>query len=277
MTSRFTSKGIFITGTDTEIGKTVIAGGLAATLKTAGVNVGVMKPIATGGIPLPSPRKSPLLSGETEGSVEERIVSEDAIFLKNAAQVDDDLDLISPICLRHPLAPSVAAELEGVSIALRQVDDAFDQLCQRHEFIIVEGIGGIAVPVCGDILVAHLAQRLQLPLLIVARPNLGTINHTVLTVAFARTFNLDLRGIVLNGLRDESKGFAEVTNPKEIARLTRLPILGIVPFDKRLRHEAPGLGFLSQFIDEHIDWRGLVTPLMKAGSSLDLPGVKRKT
>ena len=239
MTSHATPTGIFITGTDTEIGKTVVVGGLAAALKTAGVNVGVMKPIASGGV-------------EHEGG----IVSEDAIFLKGAAQVEDALDLINPICLRHPLAPSVAAEIEGVSIDLRKIDEAFAQLCQRHEFIVVEGVGGIAVPICEGMLVADMAQRFQLPLLIVARPNLGTINHTVLTVEFARSYNLDLRGIVLNASQEESRGLAEETNPKEIARLTRLPILGSVPFDEQLQSNIPDPAFLSQFIGEHIDWKG---------------------
>ena len=241
MTSHSTPAGIFITGTDTEIGKTVVAGGLAAALKAAGVNVGVMKPIASGGI-------------EHKGS----LVSEDAIFLKHAAQVDDALDLINPICLRHPLAPSVAAEIEGVSINLRQIDGAFAELCQRHEFIVVEGVGGIAVPICEEMLVADMAQHFQLPLLIVARPNLGTINHTVLTVEFARFHSLELRGIVLNASQEESKGLAEETNPKELERLTHLPILGTVPFDEQLQGNTPDLDFLSQFISEHIDWKGLV-------------------
>ena len=241
MTSHSTPTGIFITGTDTEIGKTVVAGGLAAALKAAGVNVGVMKPIASGGI-------------EHEG----RIVSEDAIFLKHAARVDDALDLINPICLRQPLAPSVAAEIEKVSIDLRQIDEAFAQLCQRHEFMVVEGIGGIAVPICEEMLVANLAQRFQLPLLVVARPNLGTINHTVLTVEFTRSYSLEICGIVLNASQEGSKGIAEQTNPKELTRLTHLPILGTVPFDEQLQGDTPDPDFLSQFIGEHIDWRGLV-------------------
>jgi len=241
MTSRSAPTGIFITGTDTEIGKTVVAGGLAAALKAAGIDVGVMKPIASGGI-----------------EHKERIVSEDAIFLKHAAQVDDVLALINPICLRHPLAPSVAAEIEGVSIDLRQIDKAFAELCQRHEFIVVEGIGGIAVPICEEILVADMAQRFQLPLLIVARPNLGTINHTVLTVEFARSYNLEICGIVLNASQEVSKGLAEETNPKELARLTDLPILGTMPFDEQLQGNIPEPDFLSQFIGEHIDWKGLV-------------------
>jgi len=241
MTSHSTSAGIFITGTDTEIGKTVVAGGLAAALKAAGINVGVMKPIASGGV-------------EHKG----HIVSEDAIFLQHAAQVDDALDLINPICLRHPLAPSMAAEIEGASIDLRQIDKAFAELCQRHEFIVVEGVGGIAVPICEEILVADMAQRFQLPLLIVARPDLGTINHTVLTVEFARSYNLEVCGIVLNASQEESKGLAEETNPKELARLTHLPILGIAPFDERLQGNTPDPDFLSQFIGKHIDWKELV-------------------
>ena len=241
MTSHSTPTGIFITGTDTEIGKTIVAGGLAAALKAPGVNVGVMKPIASGGI-------------EHKG----HIASEDAIFLKHAAQVDDALDLINPICLRHPLAPSVAAEIEGVSINLRKIDAAFTQLCQMHEFIVVEGVGGIAVPICKEMLVADIAQRFRLPLLIVARPNLGTINHTVLTVEFAKSYNLEICGIVLNASQEGSKGLAEETNPKELERLTHLPILGTVPFDERLQGDTPDPDFLSQFISEHIDWKGLV-------------------
>lgn len=228
------SNGIFITGTDTEIGKTIIAGGLAAALKATGVDVGVMKPIATGGISHPT-------------------VSEDAIFLQHAAQVDDALAFINPICLRHPLAPSVAAALEGVAIDLSQVDVAFNRLCQRHQFMVVEGVGGLAVPIQGELVVADLAKRLNLPLLIVARASLGTINHTLLTVTFARSFDLEIRGVVLNGLQADAKGLAEETNPEEIARLTRLPILGIVPYDKRLQQSTPDPVFLSQFMKDHID------------------------
>jgi dethiobiotin synthetase len=240
--------GIFITGTDTAVGKTVIAAGLAAALKAAGVDVGVMKPIASGGV----------LSSPGREGVKERIISEDALFLKHAAQVDDELDLINPICFCAPLAPSVAAEIEGVLIELERIDDAFNQLNQNHDFMIVEGVGGIAAPICGDLLVADMALRFRLPLLIVARPNLGTINHTVLTASFARSFNLHPCGVVLNGLRHESKGLAEETNPKEIARLTHLPIIGIVPFDERVQENKPEPALLKQLIGEHLDLPQLV-------------------
>lgn len=249
--------GIFITGTDTEVGKTVIAAGLAAALKADGVDVGVMKPIASGGVPSTHGREG----------VKGRIISEDALCLKHAAQVDDELDLINPICFSAPLAPSVAAEFEGVSIELEQIDDAFNQLSQNHDFMIVEGVGGIAAPICGELLVADMALRFRLPLLIVARPNLGTINHTVLTAAFARSFNLHPCGVVLNSLRRESTGLAEETNPKEIVRLTHLPIIGIVPFDERVQEKKPEPALLKQLIGGHLD----LARLAKSGGYHHLP------
>ena len=256
--------GIFVTGTDSGVGKTVIAGGLAASLASTGVDVGVMKPIATGG------EERDLISVEadskidedttpntvtTEGEVYRHLVSEDAVFLKHAAQVDDSLELINPICLRDPLAPSVASQLEGLPIDLEKVDAAFNQLREKHEFIVVEGVGGLAVPIRDDVLVAHLAARFELPLIVVARPTLGTINHTLLTVAFAKSFNLKIHGIVLNGLRQDMVGLAESTNPAEISRLTHLPILGVVPFDGRLGQRTPPQAFLAQFMTENIDWK----------------------
>ena len=255
--------GIFVTGTDTGVGKTVIAGGLAASLASIGVDVGVMKPVATGG---EEPAAAPMVvDGEgandsnpnsvmNVGEVNRQLVSEDAVFLKHAAQVHDSLELINPICLREPLAPSVASQVEGLPIDLERVDDAFNQLRQNHEFMVVEGVGGLAAPIRDDILVAHLAVRFQLPLIVVARPTLGTINHTLLTVAFAKSFNLEIHGIVLNGLRQDVVGLAENTNPAEISRLTYLPILGVVPFDGRLGQRTPPHAFLAQFMAENIDW-----------------------
>ena len=268
--------GVFVTGTDTGVGKTVIAGGLAASLASIGVDVGVMKPISTGGEERGSAPVEE--SGETSedavpnrakcaGEVNRRLVSEDAVYLKHAANVKDSLDLINPICLREPLAPSVASEQEGLPIDLDRVNIAFKQLRRKHEFMVVEGVGGLAVPIRDDILVAHLAARLELPLIIVALPTLGTINHTLLTVEFARSFNLEIHGIVLNGLRQDMVGLAESTNPAEISRVTNLPILGVVPFDGRLRQRTPSSPFLAQFMSENIDWKieGIVPAFPETG------------
>ena len=225
-------RAIFITGTGTEIGKTVIAGGLAASLKQSGTNVGVMKPIGTGD-------------------------TADARFLKHAAQVDDELSVINPIYLRHPLAPSVAARIENREIDLSHIETAFSELQQKYDFVIVEGIGGIAVPIQDDFLVVHLISRLQLPILIVAQAGLGTLNHTLLTVAFARQFNLEIVGIVLNGLSPETAGIVEATNPVEIEKLTGVPVIGVVPYEKRLDTAYPDVTFLAEFMNAHIAWRKL--------------------
>ena len=226
------TRGIFITGTDTEIGKTVIAGGLAAALKQAGTNVGVMKPISTGG-------------------------TADAQFLKHAAQVDDALSVVNPIFLRNPLAPAVAARIENRDIDLRSVETAFTALQKRYDFVIVEGVGGIAVPIRDDFLVVQLIQQLQLPILIVATTGLGTLNHTLLTVAFAQQFNIQIAGIVLNGLRQETAGLAEATNPVEIEKLTGVPVIGVVPYQKELDTPYPDVRFLSEFMNQHIAWQKL--------------------
>ena len=222
-------KGLFITATGTEIGKTVITGCIAAALKHAGVNVGVMKPIS---------------SGDTS----------DALYLKHVAQVDDPLNLINPISLPHPLAPSVSARLERKTIDISTVQKAYTTLKSKYDFMLVEGVGGIAVPLKDNFLVTHLIRELQLPVLIVAHIGLGTINHTLLTVAFARQFNLRVIGIVLNLLRPEAAGLVEQTNPGEIERLTDVPIVGIVPYEERLDTPNPDIKFLADFFKQHIQW-----------------------
>ena len=229
------TQGIFITGTGTEVGKTVIAGGLAAALKQSGTDVGVMKPISTGD-------------------------TADARFLKHAAQVDDDLSLINPIYLQYPLAPSVAARMENIEIDLSRIETAFAALQQKYDFVIVEGVGGIAVPIRDDFLVAQLIQQLALPILIVATTGLGTLNHTLLTVAFAQQFSLQIAGIVLNGHRSECAGLAEATNPVEIEKLTGIPVVGVVPYEKQLDTPQPDLTFLAEFTNQHIAWRKLGIP-----------------
>ncbi len=222
------TKGIFITGTGTEIGKTVIAGCLAATLKHSGLNVGVMKPICSGD-------------------------NSDAKYLKHAARVDDPLSLINPIYLKYPLAPSVSARIEGKEIVINDINKALNTLSEKYGFLIVEGVGGIAVPINDDSLVAHLIHHIQLPILIVADVSLGTINHTMLTVSFAREFKLRIEGIVLNQLQPQEVGLAEQTNPQEIEKLTQIPVIGVVPYEKRLDSQEPDRSFMVDFFCQHVD------------------------
>ncbi|MBM7622563.1 dethiobiotin synthase [Sporohalobacter salinus] len=205
-------QGIFITGTDTDIGKTVVTAGLTAALSQQGYDLGVMKPFQSGAF-----------------KEDDRLLAPDIEFILQHISLDADYDLMNPIRLQPPLAPSVAAKEEGVKIDLNQIMSAYQQLQEEYQGLVVEGAGGLMVPLAEDFLIPDLVMRLDLPVIIVARPNLGTINHTVLTVKAARQLGLDVLGVIINGYPKEA-GVAEETNPDIISDLAEVPILGIMPY-----------------------------------------------
>ncbi len=204
------SRGIFVTGTDTGVGKTVVSAVLARLLRVRGVNVGVMKPVTSG-------------CRDENGQP----VSDDALLLCQAAGVvcADD---VATYLLREPVAPAEAARIDGVMIDFARIRQAFDRLAADHDFVIVEGAGGLMVPLAGGLLVADLARQLELPLLVVARPDLGTINHTVLTCFAAQQMGLRVAGVVVNNYPD-APGLAELSAPHHIGSLCGAPVLGIWP------------------------------------------------
>jgi dethiobiotin synthetase len=206
-------KGIFITATDTGVGKTYIASGIAAELRRRGVGAGVMKPAETG--------------CSMHGG---RLVPQDAKSLIKAAGVSDPLAMVNPYRFRKPLAPSVAARLSGKKIEPDKIVSAFRELSRRHDFMIVEGAGGIMVPLRGAYTYLDLAQALALPVIVVARPGLGTINHTLLTITALRRRRLVISGIVINHAVKQKSGLAEKTNPEVIQRISGLKIVGTIPF-----------------------------------------------
>jgi len=223
-------RGFFITGTDTGVGKTVVACALAAWYRHRGYDVGVMKPVATGGRWL------------REGSAG-RWISDDARQLVRAAGVSDPWSLVNPVCFQEPLAPFTAALRARTPIQLRPIVDAFRRLAARHDVLIVEGVGGLLVPLTPTVTVADLARRLGLPLLVVARPGLGTLNHTLLTLHGAKTLGLAVHGIVVNHAQkppqDAMARLAQQTNSSILRRLTRVPLVGVVPFHaRRGSHES---------------------------------------
>lgn len=205
-------KGLFITGTDTNVGKTWIAAGLTAVLRRRGVNAVYFKPIQSG-------------CPEQEG----RVVPTDARLAQELAGLPEPLEVLTPIRLRLPLAPAVAAEQEGRTMDLEQVAQGVRELAGRYDYLVVEGAGGLYVPLVGmHFLVLDMIRWLGLPLLVVARAGLGTINHTALTVKAAQQAGITVTGVVLN--RYPAKpGLAEHTNPQVIVALTGVPVLGRVP------------------------------------------------
>lgn len=202
--------GVFITATDTDVGKTLVAGGLAGILRERGVDTGVYKPLQSGH-----------LATDSEG---------DAARLRALSGVDDPLDIICPYSFTEPLAPLVAMRRAGVSVILQDLVQGYRAVASLHSFVVVEGAGGLAVPYAENILVADLAAHLRLPLIVVARPNLGTVNHTILTVEYARQRGIEVIGIVLSGLGRSPVGVAEETNPGLIEEWAGVPVLGTVPW-----------------------------------------------
>lgn len=229
------ARGIFITGTDTGVGKTVVAAGLALVLRERGLKVGVMKPVATGCV------------GEGK-----RLISEDAVYLFEAAE-NEFPALTSPFRFRNPLAPSVASVIEKKEIQIERIHRAYRELQHHYDFLIVEGIGGLLVPLTKDYYVANLIHEFALPLLIVARGGLGTINHTLLTVDAAVMRGLEIRGIVFNRMPHVNLSLAEITNPKAIHDLSGVPILGSLPEMEDVDVERCQFGHLKQVFKERID------------------------
>jgi dethiobiotin synthetase len=231
--------GIFITGTDTEVGKTLIAAGLVVALQDQGIDVGVMKPLESGAL-----------------CFESAPIPRDAFYLKEIAGVQDDLELINPYCFRPPLAPGAAAEQEGVEVDLQRIKGAYEALKGRHQFMVVEGAGGLLVPIAKGTLLPELIKILDLPLLLVARSSLGTINHTLLTLAYCQQEGLEVMGTVINKSTLDADP-AEEGNPRYITQFGRTSVWGTFPYLKDYAGVKGNRDFLAQLFAQHIDMEGI--------------------
>jgi dethiobiotin synthetase len=239
-------RAFFITGTDTGVGKTHLTTLLLSEFRRRGLRAGAMKPIACG----PDGRRD----------------AERYAALMNHEQ---PLDVLNPVYLRHPLAPYIAAKLEHRRINLRKVVATYHLLSTTYSPLLLEGAGGLLVPILShchpersegprkrigsEILrsaqndsgeksrpyfVADLARDLGLPLIIVARLGLGTINHTLLTIRQAQASGLKIAGIIFNDTTGAKRGLAERTNVENAPVLFRLPIFGVVPHGARKARPA---------------------------------------
>jgi len=201
-------RGLFVTATDTGVGKTEVACALLGAARAAGVDAVGMKPAQSGATP-----------GEPS----------DAERLREASGRVEPLEAICPYALQAPLAPAVAARLEGREISLSRILEAAHALAARHAAVLVEGAGGLLVPLTERETFADLAVALGLPVLVVARAGLGTVNHTALTVEALRRRGLAIAGIVLN--RTAPADDPSVPhNAGEIARLTGIAPAALLPF-----------------------------------------------
>ena len=217
--------GLFITGTDIGVGKTLIAGAIAKILTDNGLKVGVFKPIATG------------CRYAWEG-----LVSYDTEFLAYCANSDLPLSTITPVGYLTKAGPFVSAAREGKPMDFDKIAAAYKNICENSQIVIVEGIGGVRVPLTTEFDILDLATEFDLPAVIIARPNPGTINHTLMTIDCVRVAQLKIAGVVFNGYRASEETVAGNTAPAVIAQFGGVDILSEVPFDETVGLKESNLG-----------------------------------
>ena len=207
-------KAFFITGTDTNAGKTFFAASLALTLKKKGLKVGVMKPIETG---------CALRNN--------KLIPKDALLLKKAASSKDPLEVINPYRFGPPLSPSIAARLSGKKINFRRIKKLLEKILFENDVTIVEGAGGLLSPVSGKKTVSDLIRYLDIPAIFVSPSRLGCISQTLLATKYSKKAGIKIKGVVLS--RVSKKSDLSIKYNAEELRNLGVPIMGEMPYSKK--------------------------------------------
>ena len=210
------SKTIFITGTDTDVGKTVISACVASVLIRKGKRVAVYKPVQCGS----------LLKG--------KIKSPDLALVKDLSGISADC-LFNDYSFKFASSPHLAAELENKKVDVDVIKERHNEISKKFDYVLIEGAGGLLVPLTRYYTVLDLIRDLSVPALVVSRAGLGTINHTSLTINALKSMNISITGIVINYFKG---GAIEEDNQKVIAQLNCVPTIGVVPFSKNLKKLA---------------------------------------
>jgi len=224
-------KGFFITGTDTGVGKTIVTAALVKAAQSLGFRAVGMKPIETG-------CQKTVESRQHTAYGNDFLIPADGMFLRNMAGAKESLDLITPVRFENPLAPMPASEREEIPVDMEKITNAFAALAYKYTVLIIEGIGGILVPITKDYSVLDMAKDFGLPVIVVTRPGLGMINHTLLTVNYALEEGLPVAGIIINYHQPAEGTIAEQTNPAVLATICPVPILGIFPHLKNIESDT---------------------------------------
>lgn len=218
-------KTIFVAGTDTGVGKTVVAGALVEALRQKGCSVGVMKPVACGS-------------------------ADDAKFLRKCAASRDLLSNIMPVYLKQPLSPNVAAKMERRKIDVQEILDAGLRLrFGNYDYLVAEGCGGLLVPLLENFFVIDLIPLLGAETVLVSRSGLGAINHSLLSLEALRSRGIEPLGVLFNRLSAGPMSVPEKTNPDVVARIGRTRSLGVFPHMKK----GCATGCLGKAFLKHID------------------------
>ncbi|MDQ4013375.1 MAG: dethiobiotin synthase [Thermoproteota archaeon] len=209
-------KGFFVAGTDTSVGKTTIAAAIALSLKKKGINVGIMKPFAA-----------------ASKKYSSNFNSEDVSKLTLAAEISEKQEAINPYFSSLPTAPYTASRLKKSNrVDFSGAVRCYSALASIHDIMVVEGLGGILVPLTRKKTLADFAAATNLPIVIVARFGLGMINHTLLTLASCYDYNLNVEGIILNDLSSWVGPVKKKAIVKTIERVSGVKVLAVVPFIK---------------------------------------------
>ncbi len=224
--------GMMVTGTDTGVGKTAILSGLLSLMSEEGHAVAGIRPTYSGhsGDDWPAP----------------------LACLRDAAGIDRERDDICPYVFPERIPPEAAARSAGTRIDLERLDRWYTRLASTHAAVLVESAGGLAVPLAQGFTHAHLAARWNLPLLVVARPTDGTLNHAILTVEYARQVGVNVAGVVINGFPARPDE-ASRQNAEEIERHTDAPVLGVIPHRDTVAIEQGQWRPMRELIRRHLD------------------------
>lgn len=229
-------KAYFITGTDTGVGKTAITAGLAGSMRKLGVNVGVMKPIASG-----TPQKMGFKSSDVNIIVE-------------ASGTKDSEDLINPVFLPVPTSPYDATKLLSLFVDMPLIFTSFAKLLSVHDVLLVEGIGGIMTPITKNFFVVDMIKAMNIETIIVTRSTLGTLNHTMMTYQLCKDYDIKVKGLVINNF-DEKGTAAEKNAPITLHEITGLDILGVVPFIK----DYDKIDTMIEMVGKKLDIKSLIS------------------
>ena len=225
-------KSFFVTGTDTDVGKTYITAGLAVTFRKMGLDVGVMKPFAAG-------------TAQKKG-----FKSEDVKILSKSAQVNDPENLINPQFFKIPASPYTAWKKLKIKPKVSTILSSFKKLSKLHETILVEGMGGVMTPILKDYYITNLIKEMNIPALIVTRSKIGTVNHTIMTVKMCEKYKIPVKGIIINNF-DAGYPIKQLTS--DLQNLTGVKVLGSIPFLKDLNSTS-----LYRIFKKNIDLKPLL-------------------
>ena len=225
-------KSLFITGTDTDVGKTYITAGLAITLRKMSIDVGVMKPFAAG-------------VAQKKG-----FQSEDVEILSNAAQINDSESLVNPQFFPISASPYTAWKKLKIKPKIPLILSSFKKLSKMHEMMLVEGMGGTLTPILKNYYVTNLIKDMKITAVIVTRSKVGTVNHTLMTVMMCQKYKIPIKGIIINNF---DKGYPINQLKKDLESLTGIKVLGSIPFIKDMSDKS-----LYRIFKKNIDMKSLL-------------------